>query len=406
MTSSAPAAPAPVPEPPARTVIRGCSLFLPDGLREADIAFDSHVREIGRDLSGDFYLDAKGGTVLPGLIDAHVHLLSGDNSQIKSLQTPLSLRFYQAIRTLRDTVQGGATWARDASGADAGVREAVRQNLLTGPRLRVAIRMIHTTGGHGDGYVHSGQPLRPFPPYPGSPDTVIDGSGDARRVARQLIRAGADVLKIAISGGSLRGDRPDARKSLMREDEIAEVVAEATAAGIPVMAHTHNAEAAATAARCGVTSVEHGTFADKQAMLTLAEHGTYLVPTLLASHTHYQRDPARFGQLHEAHLQAVGCAISAGVRIAAGTDGGIAGHGQILSEVDLLHRAGLSMTEAVRATTETGADLLGISRSYGAICMGAPADLVLIRGSVADAPLAPRLRQVWKDGIPQRGAAE
>jgi imidazolonepropionase-like amidohydrolase len=316
----------------------------------------------------------------------------------QQLRTPLSLHFYRAIPVLRRTLRAGATSVRDASGADAGLRSAVAQNLIEGPGLKVAIRILHATGGHGDGYLASGQSVHPFPPYPGSPDTRVDGPDEARRRARELIRAGADVLKVAVTGGGFGKSRPAADSLTMRPDELQEIVAEGNAAKVPVMAHAHSAEGAVMAAKAGVSSVEHGTFIDQEAAKHLAAAGTFLVPTLLASATLRHWDRLRYGPLFDRHLEAVGLAVDAGVRIAAGTDGGLAPHGGILREIDLLRSAGLDLVSALMAATGNGADLLRLTGQRGHITVGGAADLLVVRGELAEGPLEPRLLQVWKAG--------
>ena len=379
--------------------LRGGSVLQDGGVVEADVAFTDRVMGVGADIAADESIDITGGTVIPGLIDAHVHLLSGPRSQLKALQTPLSLRFFEAIPVLREALHGGATYVRDASGADAGVRAAVDEGIIEGPKLKVAIRMIHTTGGAGDGYVASGMATRPFPPYPGSPDTVIDGPLEARNMARQIIRSGADVIKVAVTGASFAGRHPSAFQLKMREDELAEIVAEAQSSGIPVMAHAHSAEGAAMASKAGVSSVEHGTHIDREAAQLMAKNRTFLVPTLLASATLRARDSAQYSRLFERHIAALGLAIGAGVPIAAGSDAGMSAHGKILAELDAMCAAGLDKFSAIAAATTGGARLLDLGDHYGCIRPGSVADLLVIQGDLASGSLEGRLRQVWQRGV-------
>jgi imidazolonepropionase-like amidohydrolase len=340
------------------TVLRGGAIYLDGATVDADIRFDERVLEIGAGLNGERNIDITGCVVLPGLIDAHVHLLAGRGARLRDLNTPLSLRLFEALENLRSALAGGAVYVRDGSGADAGMRMAVANHVVTGPRMKVAIRIMHTVGGHGDGYLASGQTVRPFPPYPGSPDTVFDGPADARRVARALLRDGADVLKVAVTGGTLTGLRADAERVKIRPDELAEIVAEARLAGVPVMAHAHGAAGAAFAARAGVTSVAHGTFLDDEAAQVLARCGTVLVPTLSASWALRERDPSAYGPIYERHVKAVQSALAAGVSIVVGTDAGIAPHGLVLSEVDHLVAAGMPVHEAIDAAAARAAALL------------------------------------------------
>jgi imidazolonepropionase-like amidohydrolase len=383
-----------------RTILRGAKLFQNGREVESDVAFTSHIVEIGKDLRGDRFIEARECVILPGLVDAHLHIMSGEPGRPSLLNTQLSLQFFQAMSVLWATLKGGVTYARDASGADPGIREAVSKGLVKGPRLKVAIRIMHTTGSHGDSYVDSGQSLRPFPPYPGSPDTLFDGPYEARVRARELVRAGADVLKVAVTGGIFQGRRKNALKICIRHDELEEIVTVARCAGIPVMAHAHSAEGAAMAAEAGVTSVEHGTFLDQDAAKVMARCGTILVPTLLASQRTEERNRERHHGLLERHLSSLQTALDAGVRVAAGTDAGVAPHGKLLAELDLMRNAGMDANSVVESATLTGAQLLGVEDHHGEIRVGALADFVILTGELRYGDLDGRIRQVWQGGVP------
>ena len=174
--------------------------------------------------------------MLPGFVDCHVHLLFSGVHPLKTLQTPFSYPYFEAVRNLRTTLDLGITTVRDAGGADLGVKEAVANGLIPGPRVLIAVSMLSQTGGHGDGWYPSGCSVSLVQPHPGRPNTVVDGPEEIRRVVRELIRAGADVIKVATSGGVLSA-RDDPRHGHFRDDEVAMMVHEAEAAGISVMAH-------------------------------------------------------------------------------------------------------------------------------------------------------------------------
>src|SRR5207249_6997349 len=185
-----------------RTVFAGGRVFDGTGapIAEADVAIsDGVIAEVGVGLDGDDLVDVSGLTILPGLFDCHVHVLLGHVDIFRLLQTPFSYRFYDAIRNLDATLRIGITTVRDAGGADLGVKQALEEGILRGPRMQISITMLSQTGGHGDGWLPSGSRIDLFPPHPGAPAGIVDGPEEVRRKVRELVRAGADVIKIATS---------------------------------------------------------------------------------------------------------------------------------------------------------------------------------------------------------------
>jgi imidazolonepropionase-like amidohydrolase len=197
------------------------------------------------------------------------------------LQSPFSYRFFETVRNLAATLRVGITTVRDAAGADAGVRQAVADGLVQGPRLQISVTLLSQTGGHGDGWFRSGQVLNFWPTYPGMPDGLVDGPEAMRRKVRELVRAGADVIKVATSGGVL-SPTDDPRHAHFRDDELTALVAEAAAAGRWVMAHAQAADGIKAAVRAGIRSIEHGIYLDDEAIELMLDRGTWLVPTLVA----------------------------------------------------------------------------------------------------------------------------
>src|SRR5215218_317361 len=242
---------------------------------------DGRVVDVGTGLDGDERVDCSGATVLPGFFDCHVHVMMSGVDVLRQLQTPFSYPFYEAVHNLRRTLALGITHVRDAGGADLGVAEAVRTGLIAGPRMQIAISMLSQTGGHGDGWHVCGADLPHLPPHPGRPRTVVDGPDEMRRTVRELLRAGADVLKVATSGGVLSA-RDDPRHPHFRPAELAVLVEEANAAGVAVMAHAQGAGGVKAAVRAGIRSIEHGIYLDDEAIELMLERGTWLVPTLAA----------------------------------------------------------------------------------------------------------------------------
>ncbi len=238
------------------------------------------VVEVGLGLDGDEMVDVSGRLVLPGLFDCHVHLAGSTLDIGAAVYDPASLRHYHAVANLRRTLDVGITTVRDAGFVDQGVREAVDRGLVPGPRVRLAVNMVSQTGGHSDDWTPSG--LR-WPVDPGIPDALVDGLDSARRVIRLLVRAGADQIKVATTGGGLSA-HTDPRVAQLREDELQEIVAEAAAAGRYVMAHAHAAAGVIAAVGAGVRSIEHGTLLTEEAVALMAERETFLVPTMSAPH--------------------------------------------------------------------------------------------------------------------------
>ena len=394
-----------------RTVFTGGRIFDGTGapVAEADVAIeDGLIAEVGVGLDGDEQVDVSGSTLLPGLFDTHVHVMFGHLDMWKHLQTPFSYRFYDAIKNLEATIRVGITTVRDAGGADPGVKRAVEEGIVRGPRLQISLTMLSQTGGHGDGWMPSGAGAELFPDYPGMPSQIVDGVEDARRKIRELVRNEADVIKIATSGGVLSPtDSPDQRGFAL--DEIVMMCEEARAAGLFVMSHAQAAIGIKNAVRAGVRSIEHGIYIDDEAMELMLEHGTYLVPTLVAplgviraAESGVPIPPgilAKAAAVVEVHRDSIRRAAAAGVKITMGTDAGVVPHGTNLEELRLMQEIGMSPTEVLVATTKTAAELMGLERELGTIEPGKRADLVVVAGDALDfADLPRRIERVYQDG--------
>ncbi|SFD19909.1 metal-dependent hydrolase family protein [Klenkia taihuensis] len=375
----------------------------------ADVAVqDGRVVEVGTGLDGDEVVDCTGATVLPGLFDCHVHVLMSGVDTLRQLQTPYSQVYFEAARNLRRTLALGITSVRDAAGADLGVAEAVRSGLVRGPRMQISLTMISQTGGHADDWHVCGAETPLLPPTPGRPNGICDGPDEVRRTVRTLVRAGADVLKVATSGGVL-SPRDDPRHAHFRPAELAVLVEEATAAGLAVMAHAQGADGIKNAVRAGIRSIEHGIFLDDEAIELMLEHGTWLVPTLSAPRAVLAAVAAGAAlpqavvdkaiAVQAQHDASVSRAHEAGVRIAMGTDSGVGPHGENLGELQLMRDRGMSVEEVWHATTLSAARLLRVDHELGSLEPGKRADVVVLDGDAADlSGLAGRVREVWLDG--------
>jgi imidazolonepropionase-like amidohydrolase len=394
-----------------RTVFAGGRVFDGTGaaLAEADVAVeDGLIAEVGTGLDGDEQVDVAGSTLLPGLFDTHVHVMFGHVDMWRHLQTPFSYRFFDAIKNLDATLRIGITTVRDAGGADLGIKQAVEEGIVGGPRLQISLTMLSQTGGHGDGWMPSGGTAEIFPSYPGMPSSIVDGVDEARRRVRELIRNGADVIKIATSGGVLSPrDSPDQPGFSLEEIEV--MVEEARAFGLWVMSHAQSTVGIKNAVRAGVRSIEHGIYLDDEAIELMLEHGAYLVPTLVAPLGVRRAAEAgvpipdnvlvKADEVVEAHQDSVRRAAAAGVKIAMGTDAGVIPHGENLEELQLMADQGMSPEDVLVATTRTAAELMGMSRSLGTIEPGKRADLVVVAGDPFDfSDLAGRIERVYQDG--------
>jgi imidazolonepropionase-like amidohydrolase len=260
-----------------------------------------------------------------------------------------------------------------------------------------------------DPFVQEGCPFAYQWPHPGRPDGVADGPDQVRAKVRKMIRAGADVIKIATTGG-IFSPRDDPRQAHFRDAEIAVIVEEAAAAGRYVMAHAQGNAGIKTAIRGGVRSIEHGIFLDEEAIEMMTDHGTWLVPTLTASlgvSEAIKSGVPIWPQAAEKERIIAGAAeasaraaITAGVKIAMGTDAPVYPHGKNLRELELLVRAGMKPAQALHAATLSAAKLMGLDDELGTLEPGKLADLVITDGDALDIhDLANRIRAVYQDGV-------
>jgi imidazolonepropionase-like amidohydrolase len=365
---------------------------LPDA---AVLIEDNRIRSVGptRSItlpdSNVTQVNANGGFILPGFIDTHVHIMLEIDNLLKMMSTPFSLNFYKAIGYMQATIEAGITTVRDAGGADLGVKRAVEEGLLLGPRMQISITALTITGGHGDGWLPSDNQIKLFAAYPGNPSGLCDGLEDVRKKVREVLRAGADIVKVHATGGVMSPtDHPEFTQ--FSPDELSIIVQEAAfRRGVKVMAHAQGAEGIKNAVRAGIHSIEHGIFLDDEAIELMLEHGTYLVPTLLApvavveiaeaKGTMPEWGVKKAKETIEIHRDSIARAFEAGVTIAMGTDAGVMPHGTNLRELGLMCSVGMSPMQAIVATTKVAARCLGWDDRVGTIEAGKLADIVVSR---------------------------
>lgn len=356
-------------------------------------------------------IDLSNDTVLPGLIDCHDHITSyfdGGNPIAEAVTFTSYDDAFRSVGNAKATLLAGFTTIRDV-GADPGVvialKKAVAKGAIEGPRMFVAGPPLGPTGGHSD-------PSNGFDPelsHAGWGDWIVDSPEAGRRIVRKLHQMGVDLIKIMPSGGVL-SIADDPNQQLMADDEIKAVVDAAHSLGMKVAAHAHGKQAIDHAVALGVDSIEHGSFADKESYALMKKHGTYLVPTMLIAQTVVEiakSHPEQLNPSSAAKALAVaprirdnlGAAYRAGVKIAFGTDQGLAPHGTNAKEFALMVGAGMSPIDAIWAATHNAADLIGDTKDIGSIQPGRYADIVAVAGDpLKDVTELERVRFVMKAG--------
>jgi imidazolonepropionase-like amidohydrolase len=399
-----------------RTLLHGGRIFDGTGspVAAGDLVFeDGRIVDVGPGLDGDEGVDVAGYTLLPGLFDCHVHVTSSGTDFLRRLQRPFSYQFYEAARNLAATLDCGITTVRDAGGADLGIQRAVDDGLIDGPRMKIAITVLSQTAGHGDGWLPSGA-TTPFQVgHPGRPPGIVDGPEEMRKRVREIVRAGANVIKVCTSGGVL-SPRDNPQHAHFRADELAALMTEATAAGLPVMAHAQATDGIKAAVQAGIRSIEHGIYLDDEAIGMMLEAGTWLVPTLSAPASVIEAAKngvqfpdgvlAKAEAVIEAHNASFAAAVAAGVKVAMGTDSGVGPHGDNLGELALMAAGGMAPENVLVATTSSAAELLGMQADCGMLAPGKLADVVVVAGDPFDfGQLKASIRAVYSAGRLARG---
>ena len=358
---------------------------------------------------GDVVIDLKNKTVMPGLIDMHVHLESETkkgNLADRFILNPADIAF-ESLRYAKATLQAGFTTVRDlgGSGVNVALRNAIARGQVEGPRVYTAGKSIATTGGHADptnGY------RKELMGDPGPREGVINSAADAFQAVRQRYKDGSDLIKITATGGVL-SQAKDGSNAQFTIEEVKAIVAAAKDYGFKVAAHAHGEEGIKRAIIGGVNSIEHGTFMDDEGIQLMKQMGTWYVPTITAgkSVADSAKIPGYYTDMVTPKALATGPIIQstfakaykAGVKIAFGTDAGVFAHGKNWMEFVYMTEAGMPALEAIQSATIKAAELLGAADQLGVIESGKLADIIAVEGDpTKDIKAMGRVQFVMKDG--------
>ena len=363
----------------------------------------------------DQVVDLKNSTLMPGLMDMHVHITSeySRTSELDRFKKDGPDVALDGAMFAERTLQAGFTTVRDLGDgfrASIALRNAINAGKLSGPRIFAAGKSIATTGGHADptnGWADhlGGANVGPI-------DGVVNGEEQAAQAVRQRYKEGSDLIKITATGGVLSVAK-NGLNPQFTEEEIRGIVQTARDYGFKVAAHAHGAEGMKRAVRAGVDTIEHGTFMDDETIKLMKERGTYYVPTITAGAWVFDRskEDGFFPALVRPKAAMIGPQIQgtfakaykAGVKILFGTDTGVSAHGQNAREFVLMVEAGMPAMEAIKSATSVSAKYLEIDDRLGSVEVGKVADLVAVPGDpIKDISAMQRVHFVMKDGVVHR----
>ena len=364
--------------------------------------------------SGDTVIDLRDHTVLPGLMDMHVHLTGeySPNSRLRGFVTNEADFALDAAKYAKRTLDAGFTVVRnlgDSFNVTVALRDAIAAGDVPGPTIFTAARSLASTGGHAD-------PTNGWANHlinePALENVIVNSVEDARRAVRQRYKDGADWIKITATGGVLSvaksGQNPQ-----FTDDELAAIIEIANDYGLKVAAHAHGTEGMRRAVIAGVASIEHGTYMDRDVMRLMRDRGTYYVPTIMAGNWVAEKSKIDgfFPELVRPKAASIGplikdtfaAAYEFGVPIVFGTDTGVSPHGDNAQEFGLMVEAGMPEMEAIQSATSVAAEFLGIADTHGTLEANKVADIVAVPGNpLDDIYVMERVDFVMKGGVIHR----
>ena len=369
------------------------------------------VPGFSKPLDDDKTINLKSSTVMPGLIDTHVHLTGEYNAKSQLQRFVLNEADYALNASLyaKKTLEAGFTVVRnlgDSYNATIALRKAINNKIVPGPLILTAGKTLSSTGGHGDstnGWAKS------IMGDHGPKNGIVNGTDDARKAVRQRYKDGADWIKITATGGVLSvaksGQNPQ-----FTDMELNAIVETANDYGMRVAAHAHGTEGMKRAVLAGVASIEHGTYMDREIMQIMKQQGTYFVPTLLAGNWVAEKAKIdgffpdlvrpKAAEIGPIAINTFAEAYEFGVPIVFGTDTGVSAHGDNAQEFALMVKAGMPEMEAIQSATSIAADFLEIGDTHGSITEGKVADIIAVQGNPLDnIRLMENVHFVMKGGV-------
>ena len=350
-------------------------------------------------------IDLGDATILPGLIDVHVHLVGGEeDTPFDQLRETTARAAIEGVANARKTLLSGVTTVRDLGSrdfADVALRDAIAAGHVPGPRMLVAVKSLSSTGGHGD------RNDLPEDVHVDRYDAIADGPDAIRRKVRENVKRGADWIKVLATGGVMSAGT-DPRSADYSLDELRAAVETAREKGRDVAVHAHGTEGILRATLAGARSIEHASMLDDRAIQAIKERGTFVVPNPYTNAYMVERGPAGGYQPYQLEkskeiltlkMDSLKRAIRAGLNVAFGTDSGVQAHGLAARQFPLFVEAGMTPTQAIQAATVVNARLLRLEGTVGTIAPGAFADVIAVRGDpTKDVGALSRPILVVKDG--------